>query len=123
MNVAEFSKRVGLNPHTVRYYDKLGLLDKVQRLANGHRYFTPKDVAWVAFIQRLKATGMPLADILTYAALRKTGTSTLSARRQLLSDHAKQVERKLAEQQGHLDQLKEKIALYQSAISGEVNLD
>ncbi|AXR06241.1 MerR family transcriptional regulator [Salinimonas sediminis] len=123
MNVAEFSKRVGLNPHTVRYYDKLGLLDKVQRLANGHRYFTPKDVAWVAFIQRLKATGMPLEDILTYATLRKAGAPTLAARHQLLCDHATQVERKLVEQQGHLHQLKEKIGLYQSALCGEVNLD
>lgn len=54
MNVTEFSKRFGLSPHTVSYYDKIGLLDNLYRLPNGHRSFTEKDVTWIEFVQRLK---------------------------------------------------------------------
>jgi len=116
MNVREFSKCVGISPHTIRYYEKIGLLRDVQRLPNGHRYFSDKDIQWIGFIQRLKATGMPLDQIHQYAELRAQGDSTLLARQKLLETHAHTLKENLAKQQYHLDKLNEKIAFYQSAI-------
>jgi DNA-binding transcriptional MerR regulator len=118
VNVKEFSKRAGISPHTVRYYEKIGLLRDIRRLPNGHRDFSEKDIAWIGFVQRLKETGMPLEQIHRYADLREQGESTLEERRQLLENHACALEQSIAEQQRHLDKLREKIALYQSAISG-----
>jgi DNA-binding transcriptional MerR regulator len=119
MNVKEFSKRVGVSPHTVRYYEKIGLLRGIQRLPNGHRCFSEKDIQWISFVQRLKETGMPLEQIHQYAELRSQGDSTLLARQRLLEAHANTLRRKLAKQQGHLDKLSEKIAFYHSAIANK----
>jgi len=123
MNVAEFSKRVGLSPHTVRYYDKIGLLDDVHRQSNGHRSFSEKDVKWVEFVQRLKNTGMPLEKILEYALLRKKGSKTLLQRKELLAEHSVNLQHQIALQNQHLKKLYEKIELYQSAIEGKISLD
>lgn len=118
MNVKEFSRRVGISPHTIRYYEKIGLLRDVHRLANGHRDFSEKDISWIGFVQRLKDTGMPLERIHLYADLRAEGASTLKERHDLLERHAAALEESLAEQRRHLDRLHEKIALYQAAMDG-----
>lgn len=118
MNVKEFSRRVGISPHTVRYYEKIGLLRDIRRLPNGHRDFSEKDISWIGFVQRLKETAMPLEQIHHYADLRERGESTLEERQELLERHAAALQESLAEQQRHLDKLREKIALYESAISG-----
>jgi DNA-binding transcriptional MerR regulator len=123
MNVSEFSKRVGLNPHTIRYYDKLGLIGRVHRRPNGHRIFSEKDVAWIEFVQRLKETDMPLEKILQYAALREQGNETLLERMQLLVDHAKELVDRITTQQQHLEKLNDKIDLYDSALTGKISLD
>lgn len=123
MNVAEFSKRVGLSPHTVRYYDKIGLLDDVLRQSNGHRSFSEKDVKWVEFVQRLKNTGMSLEKILEYALLRKKGSKTLLQRKELLAEHSVNLQHQISLQNQHLIKLNEKIELYQSALEGKISLD
>jgi DNA-binding transcriptional MerR regulator len=123
MNVTEFSKRVGLTPHTVRYYDKIGLLDDIYRLPNGHRSFSEKDVMWIEFVQRLKDTGMPLEKILEYASLRKKGSKTLLQRKELLAEHSINIQHQIALQNQHLKKLYEKIELYQSALEGKISLD
>jgi len=119
MNVTEFARHVGISPHTIRYYEKIGLLNEVRRLPNGHRFFSDTDARWIRFIQRLKATNMPLDQIREYAELRAQGDATLSARQQLLEAHADTLRDNLARQQHHLDKLNEKIAFYQSVISSK----
>ncbi|MPQ75873.1 MerR family transcriptional regulator [Hydrogenovibrio sp. JE_KL2] len=114
MNITTFSKRVGLSPHTIRYYEKIGLFNHVQRLANGHRHFTEKDIEWAKFIQRLKETDMPLVEIQQYAKLRSQGNTTLESRQTLLENHAKALQTKLNAQQQHLKKLNEKIAFYKA---------
>lgn len=123
MNVTEFSKRVGLSPHTVRYYDKIGLLDDVHRLSNGHRSFSEKDVTWIEFVQRLKNTGMPLEKILEYALLRKKGSETLAQRKELLAEHSSNLQQRIFLEKQQLKKLCEKIELYQSALEGKTSLD
>lgn len=116
MNIGEFSNRAGISPHTLRYYERIGLLRHIRRLANGHRDFSEKDLHWIAFVQRLRDTGMPLEQIHRYADLREAGDSTLVERQQLLEDHARKLRDSLAQQQRHLDNLEEKIAFYRSAV-------
>lgn len=116
MNIKEFSSRTGISAHTLRYYEKTGLLRHIRRLPNGHRDFTEKDLRWVAFVQRLKDTGMPLEQIHRYADLREAGDTTLAERQQLLEAHARNLRESLRQQQRHLDSLEDKIALYRSAI-------
>lgn len=116
MNVQEFAARVALSPHTVRYYEKLGLLISIKRDANGHRRFAEQDVAWLEFILRLKNTGMSLADILRYAELRASGDVTLLERKAMMEIHAKQLHQQLMLQQEHLTRVQEKIVYYDNEI-------
>ena len=77
MNIKEFSSLVGLSAHTLRYYEKIGLLKHVHRNASGHRVYSAKDLSWISFVKRLKETAMPLEEILEYAKLREVGSESV----------------------------------------------
>lgn len=112
MNIKDFSNLVGLSAHTLRYYEKVGLLKSVQRNASGHRVYTTKDRKWIEFVIRLKQTAMPLEEILEYARLREQGASTVLARQALLEQHQQNLKAHIKQQQSHLKALEDKIGLY-----------
>jgi DNA-binding transcriptional MerR regulator len=116
VNIAEFAKRCGLSPHTLRYYERIGLLGSVTRQANGHRDFGPRDVEWVEFLHRLRSTGMGIGEMLRYAELRARGDSTLAERKHMLVQHAERLAADLRAQQSHLRVVRQKVALYTSLI-------
>ena len=112
MNIAAFAKRCGLGAHTLRYYERIGLLGSVTRQANGHRSFGPRDVEWVEFLQRLRGTGMGIAEMLRYARLRERGDDTLAERKSMLERHADALAASLRAQQAHLRAVRRKVAIY-----------
>ncbi|MGX9461498.1 MerR family transcriptional regulator [Shewanella sp. A14] len=114
MNMKAFSTLAGLSSYTLRYYEKVGLLSKIQRNSSGHRVYTAKDLEWVNFVKRLKDTGMPLAEIVKYAVLRELGSSTVLARQQLLEHHKDQLQAHIELQKNHLLALENKISLYKA---------
>ncbi|WP_091353615.1 MerR family transcriptional regulator [Amphritea atlantica] len=114
MNISTFSALTGLSSHTLRYYEKIGLLSNISRDASGHRRYSSKDVEWVRFINRLKDTGMPLAEIRHYAELREAGDATFDNRCHLLERHRDALKLRLQREQEHLQALDAKIAYYQS---------
>ena len=121
MNIQKFSEITDISSHTIRYYEKIGLLRNISRNSSSHRWFTEKDIIWIEFIKRLKDTGMPLGIILNYADLRDEGASTSELRMQILEEHAVMLEEKIAEEQDHLKKLKEKIKHYSEIIELELN--
>ena len=116
MNIAEFAKRCGLSAHTLRYYERIGLLGRVTREANGHRTFGRRDVEWVEFLHRLRSTGMSISEMLRYAELRARGDSTLAERQAMLVQHADALAASLRAQQAHLRVVRQKIAIYDALI-------
>ncbi|EJN09559.1 putative transcriptional regulator [Herbaspirillum sp. YR522] len=114
MTIAQAAEATGLTVHTLRYYERIGLLDPVGRGANRHRRFCQEDLNWIAFLQKLKSTGLPLRAMLHYARLRRQGNGidSLGQRRALLQAHTLAVQATLTELQGNLLVLQQKIALY-----------
>ena len=110
----DFSARLGLSAHTLRYYERIGLLDPVERAANGHRRYSAEDAAWVEFLTRLRATGMPIRQMQQFAALRRLGDATLQERRELLEAHQRTVQQRKAELEADLAAIAEKIHHYQT---------
>jgi DNA-binding transcriptional MerR regulator len=108
---AEVADRTGLSAHTLRYYERIGLLD-VSRQASGHRRFTDNDVARVVFIGRLRATAMPIREIQRYFALVAGGPATEGERLTLLQAHRIGVQARLRELEAALDTIEHKIARY-----------
>ncbi len=67
LTIAEAAQQSGLSAHTLRYYERAGLLE-ANRAANGHRHYTDEDLQRVGFVQKLRATGMPIRDVRRYFA-------------------------------------------------------
>ena len=114
-SIGEFSKVTGLGIHTLRYYEHGSLIIPLRNASNRRRY-SEKDIAWIAFIKRLKATGMPIKEIKKYAALRAEGDDTLSERMEMLVQHRKSLNEQIRQLQEHEAKLDEKISFYQQEI-------
>ncbi|RMI13892.1 MerR family transcriptional regulator [Cellulomonas triticagri] len=111
--IAEVAAATGLTPHTLRYYERDGLLlDAVARSTSGHRRYTERDVAWLHLLTRLRATGMPVRDIRAYADLVRAGDGTEPARLAMLEAHRDRVLAELAEVRAHLAGIELKIDVY-----------
>jgi DNA-binding transcriptional MerR regulator len=109
--IAEVAEQTGVTAHTLRYYERIGLLD-VGRQSSGHRRFSTHDVDRVVFIGRLRATAMPIRDIQRYFALVARGSSTERERLALLEAHRAAVRARLHELEAALDAIEHKIARY-----------
>ena len=114
-SIGEFSKATGLGIHTLRYYEHENLIIPLRNSSNRRRY-SEKDIAWIAFIKRLKATGMPIKEIKKYAALRANGDATLSERMEMLMQHRQSLDERIRQLQEHEAMLDEKIAFYRQEI-------
>jgi DNA-binding transcriptional MerR regulator len=114
-SIGEFSEVTGLGIHTLRYYEHENLITPVRNSSNRRRY-SEKDITWIAFIKRLKATGMPIKEIKRYAVLRAKGDSTLMERMEMLIQHRQSLKDQIRQLQEHEAKLDEKIAFYQQEI-------
>ena len=112
MKIGELARRSGLTAYTIRYYERIGLLPYAARDGSGQRDYDAAILTWIEFLGRMKATGMPIRDMLRYAALRESGEATEAERRQLLVVHRERVRADLAELQANLLVLDAKIAGY-----------
>ena len=117
LTIAEAAEKTGLTAHTLRYYERDGLLlHAVDRAPSGHRRYTDDDLRWIEMVTRLRSTGMPIRDVRRYAALVRDGDGNESERLALLLAHREVVERELAEVTSHLRAIDHKIALYESTL-------
>jgi DNA-binding transcriptional MerR regulator len=107
----EAAEKCGLTQHTLRWYERIGLLDRVARTADGRRRFSDADLDWLLLLSKLRATGMPVRDMLRYAGLVRSGAGQ-QERRELLERHRDRVRQALLEQQECLKLLDYKIAAY-----------
>ncbi len=87
LTVQQVAEETGVSRHTLRYYERIGLILDVNRAPNGHRRYTDNDLEWIAFLKQLKATGMPLAQMQKFAELRRQGDGTAKQRREMLEAH------------------------------------
>lgn len=111
----EVADRTGFSLDTMRYYERIGLLDGVARDPAGRRIFTEADVDRLGLLRCLRATGMPIARMLRYAELARAGDTTLPERIALLEEHDREVERRIADLCAQRENIREKIRSHRSA--------
>jgi DNA-binding transcriptional MerR regulator len=88
LSISEVAEATGLTAHTLRYYERAGLmLHEVDRASSQHRRYSTADVNWIVFLTRLRSTSMPIARMLEYVELVRRGDETVEARRDLLVMH------------------------------------
>ncbi|WP_211451466.1 MerR family transcriptional regulator [Collimonas antrihumi] len=114
ITIQQAAAATGLSIHTLRYYEKIGLIDPVPRQSNQHRMYRQEDLLWIEFLLRLRATGMSIQQMLRYAELRRLGEQigSVSERKVMLERHTVALEAELLALQETLGILRDKIALY-----------
>lgn len=111
-----------MTAHTLRYYERVGLIQPVGRARNGHRRYSKADEAWLNFLHCMRATNMPIREMQRYAGLRENGDATSLERRKILEDHQAQIAAQIvALQQAHA-LLTHKIANYRK-IEDRIRVD
>ena len=113
MLISQVSKLSGLSIHTLRYYEKEGLLKNISRNSSGRRIYSTIDIGWLEWIQRLKSTGMSLDEIKQFSNLRSLGDASITDRKNMLIDHAEHLESEINRLQSELAIVKYKVKDYQ----------
>ena len=115
--ISEAARATGVSVHTLRYYERTGLLDRVERGTNGHRRYSEEDVQRVRLLTMLRATGMPIRRIREYADLFRAGDSTHAQRLALLEAHREAVRTRVAETERNLELIDRKIDHYRERLA------
>lgn len=113
MKISALARQSGLSIDTLRFYEKIGLIDPPARDEAGRRDYAPEVLGWIGFLAQLNATGMKQADRVRYAELRRAGAETVPARRAMLEAHRDHIEAELERLAEVRVLMNRKIALYQ----------
>ena len=116
LTIQEVAKATGLTAHTLRYYERIGLIHPINREENTRRCYTVDDVGWIDFLLKLRATGMSIKDMQRYAELQRQGEETLPERVEMLKSLRDKVESHMNEMNEHLKLIYYKIDYYQKVV-------
>ena len=112
ITIAEAAERSGLSAHTLRYYERIGLIHPVGRGQNGHRRYGRDDIEWLEFLIKLRTTDMPIRQMVEYAELVREGPQTASRRRAMLEAHREALRERIAELEETAGVIDRKIETY-----------
>lgn len=112
LTINEVATRTGLSAHTLRYYERAGLIAPVARASGGQRRYAVSDMDWIGFLLRLRATHMPVGQMQVFARLRGDGNATVPERRQMLETHLADVQASIKLMQQSVKVLQAKIEHY-----------
>lgn len=121
--ISQVAEKFNLTPHTIRYYDKEGLLPFVDRSKAGNREFSNSDLDWLRLICCLKNTGMPIKQIKQYIEWSVQGEATLELRRQMFIDHRQEVLKQMEDLKENLKMIDYKLQFYDSACNIQLSED
>ena len=111
-SIQEVCEKTGLTAHTLRYYEKEGLLTGVARSTGGFRQYSDEDMEWLGLVCCLKNTGMPLQEIARFVRLAHAGDSPLAERVEPLKDHREKLIGRMEEMQRYLEKITWKVNFF-----------
>jgi DNA-binding transcriptional MerR regulator len=118
LSIAEAARRTRVSAHTLRYYERAGLVvTTVDRTAGGWRRYQQQDLYWITLCTKLRATGMPIKTIRRYAQLVSAGPGNQQERLALMEAHRAEVTAKLTELQENLELIDHKINVYRGRLA------
>lgn len=118
LSIADAARRTGVSVHTLRYYERAGLVvTTIDRTSGGRRRYHQLDLDWIVVCTRLRATGMPIKSIRRYAQLVSAGHGNEQERLALMEAHRADVIARIAELQENLELIDHKIDVYRGRIA------
>ncbi len=118
MTITEVSQKFDLPQDTLRYYERIGLIPRVNRNKSRIRDYTEEDCRWVEFIKCMRSAGLPIEALIEYVALFQQGDEAAEARKELLIEQRKQLIIRMEDMTKTLDRLDDKIARYEQTVVG-----
>ncbi|GAB3985710.1 MerR family transcriptional regulator [Actinoallomurus sp. NPDC050550] len=112
---AQASEKTGFSIDTLRYYEKIGLLDRIDRTAAGRRRFSSDDVGFLGVLRCLRDTGMPIVEMRRYAELARGGAETVGERVAVLETHDERIDRQIEALRAQQQHLRDKIRYYRES--------
>ncbi|HWA58691.1 MAG TPA: MerR family transcriptional regulator [Gemmatimonadales bacterium] len=110
MTIAELATVTGVSAHTLRYYERAGLVPLVERdPSSGHRRYSRGHVGWIEFLRNLRTAGMPVREMRAYARLVARGDGTWPQRQAMLKAHRAHVDAMIRRLQAHRRVLDRKV--------------
>lgn len=116
MTISEVARKYNLSADTIRYYERIGLIPRVNRNSGGIRDFTENDCGWVEFIKCMRGAGLPIEALIDYVALFQQGDMTAQARKAILVEQRDVLAERIQEMQSTLERLNQKIEHYEEGI-------
>ncbi|MEU7856019.1 MerR family transcriptional regulator [Nonomuraea sp. NPDC049141] len=119
MMIHEVADLLDVSPHTLRYYERAGLVE-VARDGNGHRVYDAAAVRRLVFLTRMRLSGMPMRDLQHYVSLVDAGERTVPERLDMLLEHRDTIRRRIRELTLSLAATEYKIATYGGSTGSNV---
>jgi DNA-binding transcriptional MerR regulator len=113
--INEVSEMTNIPSHTLRYYEKEGIIPTIDRDSGGRRVYTDENIKWIEIVICLKETNMPIVEIKEIVKLSIIGDSTIEKRKEILEKHRKRVEEELNSIKKNLKKIDKKIDFYNGA--------
>lgn len=117
LTIQQVAGATGLSIHTLRYYERIGLIHSIGRLDNTHRRYSIDDIGWIEFLTKLRATGMSIQQMQAYTELQRQGDHTLPQRLEMLKKHRCEVEEHMNALREYMNVICYKIDIYQQIVS------
>jgi MerR family transcriptional regulator, aldehyde-responsive regulator len=122
MTITEVSEKYDISQDTLRYYERIGLIPRVNRNKSGIRDYTEEDCNWVEFIKCMRNAGLPIEVLIEYVGLFQQGESTSEVRKELLIEQRNRLMSRIKEMLETLEYLNNKIARYEQVVAKEKEL-
>ena len=119
LNIEQAAERTGITRHTLRYYERIGLLAPVGRTVSGHRRYSDADLGSIIFLTLLRETGMSIQDMQRFVGLTREGEHTIAGRVEVLTNHRADLVATLERLGTHLKALDHKISVYTTVLEAE----
>lgn len=112
LNIQQAARKSGVSVHTLRYYERIGLLEGVTRTPSGYREYDERALGRIRFLTMLRDTGMSIQQMLEFTDLERSGEASFGSRYRLLQAHRAELMERKARLQDHLKYLDEKVEYY-----------
>lgn len=123
LGISEVAESTGFSLDTLRWYEREGLLPPVERDSSRRRRYSPRDVALLRTLARLRRTGMPTREMREFTRLVSEGAATHGQRLALLAAHQERIVARLAEMHDDLAVLEKKVEHYRYLIEQGLDCD
>ncbi|AMC92790.1 hypothetical protein AOC36_01955 [Erysipelothrix larvae] len=111
MRIKEVSELLGISSHTLRYYEKVGLMRPVPKNGGGIRDYEEQDVSRLRFIQCMRSADVSIDILKQYIDLFDSPGDTTLQRKALLKDQYEIMQAKYQAMEEGLAYLEHKISL------------